>query len=282
MYIVLDLGGTKTRIATCPDINSPTCTEIARLETKPDYAQHMEQLVGTIKKASAEPIQGIGFAIGAQLTRDGRAIDMSYTMPDFVHKPIVDDLAQPIGCTVRASNDNVCAVLSETGYGSLGRFERAAYLTISTGTGAGVRLSQGDKGIVFLSQIGHHMIDPDGDLCRCGQIGCVQTITGGRQIESRFGHRAEDLDDQTAWETIARAVAIAIVNLVRITRVDAVCIGGGIGMNSAYLRQHVPELVKQFGQALSVEILYPVLGADAPLVGAAMLLRDDLSVDILH
>ena len=52
---------------------------------------------------------------------------------------------------------------------------------------------------------------------------------------------------RTLRARISAALAIAIVNLVRMLRLDAICLGGGIGLNSSYLREHLPAAVKERG-----------------------------------
>lgn len=280
MQIVVDLGGTKTRVATFDTLDSPKFSLLDHFPTGSSYADYLSRLVNIIQ---AQPgVQGIGFAIGAQLTRDGQQIDVSYTMPDFVGKPIVRQVGELTGLPVKAANDNICGVLAETRFGSLSGFERAAYMTVSTGTGAGIRLGDGTNFIAFLAQVGHHTIDPHGERCTCGQVGCVQTITGGQQFIRRYGKPASEIDDETVWKRVCDALATAIVNLTRITRIDTVCVGGGIGYNSPYLRAHLASAVRAASPGLSIQVVRPLFGEDAPIVGAALLLRDDLDTTILH
>jgi glucokinase len=282
MYLVVDLGGTKTRIVAFAGLDQTEFVVLGHFPTCQSYEQQIEQINQTVHGAGLNRIDGAGLALGAQLTRDGVSVDASYTMPEYVGRPIVTDLAAVWDCPVRAANDNICAVIAETRLGSLRGIERGASLTISTGTGAGIRLQSGSTALAFLAQVGHHSIDPHGERCTCGQVGCVQTITGGQQILRRYGVPASELNDPVAWQTITDALAQAIVNLVRITRIDALCLSGGIGYNSSYLRDHLPETVRRLGPGIRVDIRYPALGEDAPTLGAALLLRDDLDTVILH
>jgi glucokinase len=266
MRVGVDMGGTKTRIAVFGSQNATHFREIAQFPTAPTYADQVTEIVAAVR--SVEGVQGVGLALGAQLTRDGQGIDVSYTMPDMVGKPLIADLVAALGMPVRATNDNVCANLAETFHGVLTPYERAAYLTVSTGTGAGVRLGRPESGaFLYLSQVGHHMIDPHGARCTCGQIGCVQAITGGQSILKRYGAPAAALDDDAAWQEITDAIATAIVNLARVTRVDAVGVGGGIGFNARSLRAHLVERVREKSPGLPLAVHFVALGEDAPLVG---------------
>lgn len=280
MYLVIDLGGTKTRIAAFESLASPAFTVVDHFATAADYEAHLTRLINLIRGQPG--VQGVGVAVGAQLTADGDSIDVSYTMPAFVGKPIIRQLAAQTGLPVRAANDNICGVLAETRLGSLQGVARAAYLTVSTGTGAGIRLGDGAQFIAFLGQVGHHSIDPHGERCTCGQIGCVQTITGGQSFVRRYGKAAAEIDDEAVWAQVTAALATAIINLARITRVEAVAVGGGIGFNNPYLRAHLADAVHAASPGLSVRLVRPRFGEDAPVVGAALLLRADQDTRVLH
>lgn len=184
---------------------------------------------------------------------------------------------------VFAVNGNHCANLAEALHGVLSTFERAAYLTVSTGTGAGVCLGHlSDRAFLYLAQIGYHIVYPNGERCGCGQTGCVQTITGGQSIMQHHGVSAVNLQDNHAWEHITETLALAIINLVRITKVDAVCIGGGIGYNAPYIRHHLEQQVRAKAPDLSISLLFPSLGEDAPIIGTMALLHLKQGPTIFH
>ena len=220
-------------------------------------------------------------AIGAQLTPDGLAIEESWTMQAYVGHSIVSDVASATGVAVRAANDNVCGVLAETTLGVLQPWQRSAYLTVSTGTGAGIRLGKGNGSIAWLAQVGHHVVHMDGEPCVCGQRGCVQTITGGQQFQRRYGRPAAEIQDEAVWQEVTETLAVAIVNLSRITRVDAVCVSGGIGYNNAHIRARLAARVRALGPATGVRVCFPAFGEQAPVIGAALLLAEP-DVTILH
>lgn len=282
MYVAVDMGGTNTRVAVFESPLSIEFTAAARFPTEPCYEQQVRRIVDVVQ--SIPDARGIGFAIGAQMTPDGLAVDVSYTtMADFAGKPIVQAVSEQTGLPIQAANDNVCANLAETTHGVLAPYERAAYLTVSTGTGAGVRMGRLDVGaFLYLAQVGHHMIFPGGERCVCGQIGCVQTITGGQSIAHHYGVSAAQLDDEAAWHQLTETIAIAIVNLARIARVEAVCVGGGIGCNATYFHDHLADSVQDKSPQMPIAVRFPALGEEAPLIGAVALLRQDLRKTIFH
>jgi glucokinase len=286
MIVAIDLGGTNTRIALFQDEAAPAYTLLARFKTYPDYPEqlaHIEsELAGALSSVDRSSVAGVGLAIGVQLTPDGRTIDASFTMPGYVAKPIVPDLVARLELPVVAANDLICGAIAEYRYGSLGDWDLVAYLTVSTGTGAGIYLRSRDTSMAYLAQIGHHILDPAGRRCSCGQAGCLQTISGAQEIKKRSGRRPSLIDDDLFWDDVADHLAIGIINLARITRVQAICVGGGIGLNNRYLRQNLARKVQERSPNLNVTLTTPTLGADAPIVGANLLGQHRTGTVILH
>lgn len=270
MYAVIDLGGTNTSISlfTSPDSLRPE--RIAAFPTHREYALQLERVLDALA-AWAPRLSGIGMAIGVQLTADGLSVGETWTMPDYSHRPVVTDIASATGVPVSAANDNVCGVIAETLHGSLRAWRRAAYLTVSTGTGAGILLRDGAHAFAWLAQVGHHIVNLQGEDCVCGQRGCVQTVTGGQQFVRRYGLPASEIRDEAVWREVTETLAVAIVNLARITRVEAVCVSGGIGYNNPWLRANLADRVQARGPATGVRVLFPDFGEEAPVIGAALL-----------
>ena len=282
MNIAVDLGGTNTRVALFRDTAVADYELLARFNTFSDYRDQLNSIVAAVANSGLTEITAVGLAIGVQLTPDGRCVDASYTMPDFVGKPIVTDLSTRLQCPVIAANDNICGVLAESQFGYLGQWYRVAYVTVSTGTGAGVYLRWGETAVAYLAQVGHHIVDPLGKRCRCGQIGCLQTISGALEIAIRAGRAAAEIDDDLFWDDVANNLAVGIVNLCRISRLDAICVGGGIGFNNRYLRENLAAKVQKCSPNLPVSFVVPQLGEDAPLIGANLLVQAETKLTIFH
>ena len=282
MIVAIDLGGTNTRIASFGEESISEYTLLARFNTHAAYSEQLAHIERALESVERAGVTGIGLAIGVQLTPDGRSVDASFTMPDYVGKAIVPDLAARLELPIMAANDLICGAIAEKHYGSLTDWDLVAYLTVSTGTGAGIYLRSGDTSMAYLAQIGHHVLDPAGRQCLCGQVGCLQTISGAQEIEKRAGRPAAEIDDDGFWDDVADHLATGIVNLVRITRVQAICVGGGIGLNNRYLRQNLAHKVREASPSLKITLTAPALGADAPIVGAKLLGQGRTGTVILH
>ena len=174
------------------------------------------------------------------------------------------------------------AVLAEHRFGALANGERVAYLTVSTGMGAGVYLQSGDTAVAYLAQVDHHIVDPIGQQCNCGQVGCLQTISGAQEIEKRYGRNPAEIENVLFWQDVANNLAVGMVNLSRISRVQAICVGGGIGFNNDYLRENLAQTVTKFSPDLPLNVLPSLLGEDGPIIGAKLLVEQNKKATIFH
>ncbi|HEH9419369.1 MAG: N-acetylmannosamine kinase [Plesiomonas sp.] len=164
-------------------------------------------------------------------------------------------------------------------------FADMAFITVSTGVGAGLVLNHqlltGARGIAGHS--GHMLSDPNGPLCGCGRRGCVEAIASGRAIAAAgqvlFGDKCSGMQvyqhylqgDAQATAIIQRsadAVAELIANLTITLDLDAVVIGGGVGLAENYIGLVEQELMKM--PALYRPKLLPArCHTDAGLLGVA-------------
>lgn len=292
--LCLDIGGTTTRIAVCAlpvasdvplDVtiqsSSPDLTLIASFPTEQAYDAQLTRIgdAMTVLRASRADQEGdaptvfagVGAAIGGRVTRDGAAVDAAPNLPDYVGRPLADDLAARCGCPARLAHDTVCGLLGERTFGALIPYERCAYLTVSTGTGAAVALGKAGRGLTLSIEIGHQRLDGNDLPCLCGQIGCLETFTGGRQIALRYGRSIEAITDADFWATFTEKLALGLVNLAQLTRIEAVAVGGAIALNRPSLLAELQLVVDATLRNATLRLLPVALGERAPLIGAALL-----------
>ena len=266
----IDIGGTSTRIGLFPTLNAPDCTMIARFPTNPNYEGQQQQIRDSL--TNIERCEGIGVSIGGRMAKDGRSVVVAPNMPDYIGKPFAQDMEKQFGCPVRLGHDTVCGLLAEKRFGSLQQVERCAYLTVSTGTGAAIHLEKGGIGLTSSIEIGHQILDGNTRQCLCGQVGCLETYTGGRQLELRYGRPISEITDSAFWETFCDKIALGLLNLAQLTRIDVVAVSGAIALNNAFVIPNVQTRINEMLCGSMLELRRAQLGEMAPLVGAAMLL----------
>ncbi len=273
MYLAIDNGGSTTRIGRVSNLRLPQFELIQQFSTSQDYAVQIKALLSAVVASSAERLEGIGISLGGHIASDGLSVRDAANLRDYEGKPLVRQLQEAAGRPVRLAHDTVCGLLAEKAFGALAAFERCAYLTVSTGTGAAIQLRKDGQALTVSMEMGHQLLAGNARPCLCGQIGCLETITGGRQIALRFGREADQIDDLAFWRECTEALALGIVNLARLTRVEAIAISGGIALHVPYLREHLSEQVAALCVRDEPQLFWSKLGENAPLLGAALLLE---------
>jgi len=280
-YIAVDIGGTNTRLGLFESLDSIDFVVLAKFPTVQNYEEQLHQIVAAIQNSGRKDLAGIGVSVAARIARDGRTVILAPNLPGYIGKPFANDLFERYACPVRLAHDTVCGLLAEKKFGMLRNVERCAYLTVSTGTGAAVQLGKASMSLTSSIEIGHQVLDGNTLRCLCGQVGCLETFTGGRQVELRYGRPIAHITDMAFWETFSDKLALGLVNLAQLTRIDAVAISGAIALNNAFL---VPMLQQKVNAILKwgmLELRLAALGENAPIVGAAVLLEVPEST-VLH
>jgi len=285
--IAVDIGGTTTRFGfVLPEgvLAAPwTLIASTQFSTEQGYAAQMTRLGGVVEGLARSTrrrngdILGVGVSLGGRIAADGASVAVAPNLRDYEGRPFVHDLMERCGgLPVRLAHDAACGLLAEWRLGALVGARRGAYLTLSTGTGCAIHLeSPAGVGVNSSIELGHQLLDGNQRVCLCGQVGCLETYTGGRQLALRYGQPIETLPPET-WAELAAALveklSVGLVNLAQLTRVERVAVGGAIA-------QHHPELLPALQAGVrvrlhgaSLDVVAAHRPANAPLVGAALLL----------
>ncbi|HYT43333.1 MAG TPA: ROK family protein [Methylomirabilota bacterium] len=280
-YIGVDIGGTNTRIGLFGSLDAPDFMLIAKFPTYQSYEEQLHHVIAAIRASYRDQLASVGVSVAARIAKDGRSVIVAPNLLDYVNKPFAEDLFERLKSPVRLAHDTVCGLLAEKKFGILHQIDRSAYLTVSTGTGAAIQLGKASVTLISSIEIGHQILDGNSLKCLCGQVGCLETFTGGRQIELRYGCPIAQITDKAFWETFSDRLSIGLVNLAQLTRIDVVALSGAIVLNSQFLLPMLQEKVNTILKGSTLELKKAVLGENAPMVGAVVLLG--MSEDhILH
>src|SRR6266566_3201386 len=272
-YIGVDIGGTNTRIGLFGSLDTPDFVHMEKFPTFQSYEEQLHHIIVAVRACNRNHLAGIGVSVAARIAKDGRSVIVAPNLPDYINKPFADDLFTRLKSPTRLAHDTVCGLLAEKKFGILQQIDRCAYLTVSTGTGAAIQLGKASTSLTSSIEIGHQIFDGNSLKCLCGQVGCLETFTGGRQITSRYGRSITQITDSAFWETFTDKLAIGLVNLAQLTRVDAVAISGAIVLNNSFLMPMLQQKVDTILKGAILELKQAALGEDAPIVGAAVLLE---------
>jgi predicted NBD/HSP70 family sugar kinase len=192
LVVGLDIGGTKT-LAVAVDKAGHIQAEV-RLPTDASGGEGLQATstaaLRQVAAAANSPVENI-VAVGVGVPG---IVDLAAgTVRHAVNLGVGDDpvdlagpLREVIGGPVLIANDvNVAAL------GAAEAFETAAdvaYLGLGTGVAVGFflhgEMHVGARGIA--GEIGHLPLVPDGELCECGQRGCLETVASGSAIARRW------------------------------------------------------------------------------------------------
>jgi glucokinase len=270
--IGIDIGGTNTRVGLFPSLDTPEFALLANFSTQQDYEQQLQIISKVFQDKGIRRAAGIGVSIAARMAKDGQTVIFAPNLPGYIGKPFASQLSELCACPVRLAHDTVCGLLAETRFGALQTVERCAYLTVSTGTGAAIELGKAGTHLISSIEIGHQILDGNQRECLCGMTGCLETYTGGRQLEMRYGRSVEQMTDSAFWEIFAEKLSIGLVNLAQLTRIDVVAVSGAIALNRTSLLPALQARIDTLLKPSSLELHFATLGETAPLVGAATLL----------
>ncbi len=274
MHIGIDIGGSNTRIGIFPSRDAPDFSLLAKFPTQQEYQQQLQHIYAALQLLRGTDIAGVGVSVAGRITRDGRSVDVAPNLPGYVGKPFAQDMSRHFGCPVRLAHDTVCGLLAEKQCGSLRPIDRCAYLTVSTGTGAAFQLRKDGTStpLTVSIEVGHQLLDGNLRKCLCGQTGCLETYTGGRQLELRYGCPADQISGEAFWEQFSEKLALGLINLAMLTRVEAVAVSGAIALNQPALLERVQQQINARIRGATLTLYTASLRENAPLVGAAILL----------
>lgn len=134
-------------------------------------------------------VAAIGVSVPGPLDPSASRVIAPPNLPGWDDVPVRDLLADALHNTsVYLENDANAAALAEWRFGAGRGRQCLVYLTMSTGVGAGLildgRLRRGRSGNA--GEVGHTVIEWDGELCGCGMRGCLEAYIGGANWARRL------------------------------------------------------------------------------------------------
>jgi glucokinase len=264
----IDLGGTKIEAVVVDSGN--TVLGSARRPTPvkggpPDVAEKMaEALTEAARAAGFKPseLQGVGVGSPGIVDSDG-AVSSARNLPGWEGRfELGPTLSKALGTPVFVGNDVQVATDAEFKLGAGKPYK--SLLGVFWGTGVGGGLILGGKpwtGRGGAGEIGHMVVEIDGARCPCGRRGCLEAYAGRAAMEARARRRVEkgrktdlftlmkehgrprltssiwwhalERGDKLATQIIdeaVRALGAGIASAVNLLDVEAVVIGGGLGV----------------------------------------------------
>lgn len=297
VVLVGDLGQTGCHLAVCDLSASPLAEHTSPLL----IAQGPDVILEWVEDRFSELLQEIGrdwsevLGIGIGLPgpvdfETGRPINPP-AMPGWDAADVPSMFADKTNCPVLVDNDARIMALGE--HRAARRADRhMIFVKIGSGIGAGVivegEILRGERGAA--GDIGHFVVEPDsGEICRCGNIGCLDAVAGGWAISRRMGDLAPTPPDvvRLALEgdpeatghvrRSGRLVGAAVANAVNLLNPTSVVIGGKLAEADEQVFAAVREVVYSQSTPIAsryLDIAMTELGHMAGIIGAAHMVID--------
>jgi predicted NBD/HSP70 family sugar kinase len=265
-------------------------------ETAQDVAKLAGPLLDSLPATSV--LSGVGVAIVGITRRSDGFVHLAPNL-GWRDVPLAGMLAGELdlGTPIFAANEADLGALAEHRRGVRPGIGDLIYVSGEVGIGAGVIVDGkpllGSAG--YAGEAGHTLINPDGQVCRCGAVGCWETEAGEAALMRHMG-----VDDGTGLDEVARRAAagdqgtlravaeigrwlgFGIGNLINLFNPDLVVLGGLYQRLFGFLESSVVEGVRLRtldAPAEMATIAPSGLGPDAPLIGAAELVLSRVIAD---
>ncbi len=310
MIVSVDIGGTHLRVALLDGDFKILYRNRMPTGRRSKPESSCQQIVGMIhagmENIGNRNIRGIGISSPSVDRRTGKLVNPP-NLPEWNGYSISEFLGKRLGVATAILNDASLAALGEHRFGAGLGYQNMLYYTLSTGIGGGLifdgMLYEGESG--FAGELGHVTVNPGGDLCGCGNRGCLELYASGPSIvdkvleEIRSGSKtslsnkefintedvfnAASIGDELCVEVVARAgnyLGMGILNAMHAFEPQVIVIGGGVSAKFSQLRPYVEDKISRYAMAHfrgTIDIKTSILGDDASLIGAACYADESIS-----
>jgi glucokinase len=265
----VDLGGTKIQAVVVDGSGRVQGAARRPTPTAGGPKDVLREIAGAVRDAAGEAgvdpatVTGVGVGSPGDVDDAKGTVTSARNLPNWmgsvdVRKLLGDDLGVP----VRLGNDVDVATVAEFELGAAQEYDSVLGVFWGTGVGGGVILDgKLWHGRASAGEIGHMVVKIDGARCPCGRRGCMEAYAGRGAMEARArkaeqdgAHtelfkimkkrgrdrltsgvfsRALEQGDQLATSLIDRAIealGAGVASAVNLLDVEAVIIGGGLGV----------------------------------------------------
>jgi predicted NBD/HSP70 family sugar kinase len=199
------------------------------------------------------------------------------------------------GVPVHIGNDAELGALSEHTRGVGRHLNHLIYLSCDVGVGGGVIVAgapmMGASG--YAGEVGHQPFNPQGQTCRCGNVGCWETEIGSHAVAAAVGcpvsemHRLQEYLQPGSvppdrLRALGRSLGLGLGGLVNVFNPEMIILGGVLRWVYPLVSDDVLAGVHQWAldaPAAQAQIVLPSLGGDSVIIGAAELAFTDLLQD---
>jgi len=156
----------------------------------------VHQLIDDLVGSNGDGLVGIGIGTPGIIDSEAGTVRWAVSL-DWQDLPLGSLIRERHDLPVYVANDSQAAALAEYIFGTDRRATNMAVIRVGRGIGAGLILNgelfHGDG--FGAGEIGHVTVDPEGEPCRCGRRGCLETVASTRAMLERAEGAASENPD---------------------------------------------------------------------------------------
>jgi predicted NBD/HSP70 family sugar kinase len=227
-------------------------------------------LVDGLMAAAESPLLGIGVGAPGLVDAANGVMHQSVNL-DWRDVPLRRLLQERYHLPAYMANDCQVAALAEYTFGNTSSTRNLVVINVGWGVGAGIvlngQLLYGNP--LGAGEIGHVTVVENGECCRCGNYGCLETVASSRAIVRRTRALARNSPPSTLHPCAAHPERITF---------DTVCQMFEAGDEVAR------QVVREVGQSLGVAAanLVGVLGGCRILIAGRVTCFGQFLLDVIH
>src|SRR3954468_8565538 len=240
-----------------------------------------------------ERVLGVGMGVPGPITSADGTVGSTSILPGWVGVDAASAMRERLGMTVRVENDANLGALAELVWGAGRGAQNFIFVSVRSGIGGALvidgRLYRGSGGTA--GELGHTLFRENGELCSCGNRGCLETVAGTTAVAGAFNAVRGDGEigveeliaraqggDSVAQRVIAdagRSIGVAVGNMCNVFNPERVIIGGDLSAAGDVLLAPITESISRYAipsAAAEVEVVAGQLGRRAEVMGALALI----------
>jgi predicted NBD/HSP70 family sugar kinase len=251
-------------------------------------------------EAERSELLGVGLGLPGPIREPDAEVGDSSILPGWVGVRVTELVSDALRVPVMVDNDANLGALAEWMWGAGRDCQDMVFLKVATGIGAGLIISgqpyRGTGGTA--GEIGHTLIDPHGQLCRCGNRGCLETVAGSHALLQAFiGTREHPptLENVITWALsgdagcrrligdAGRAIGSAMATFCNLLNPARIVVGGELAAAGVHLVRPLQEMLERSAissAARDVEVVVGELGDRAVALGAVGLVLRSTALDL--
>lgn len=302
-FIGIDLGGTNLKIALVDSNFRIRSKKILNTQRFTKKGQLINAAVSAISELllscglRKENIIGVGVGLPGPIDTSAGLVHYFPNIPGWKEVKLEAILRKKLGLPVFLDNDANLMCLAEHKVGSAKGTKNAVCITLGTGVGGGL-IIEGKlfRGSTFAAgEVGHIPINVNGPACGCGGKACLERYVGNRIIlnEARKEFGADMTLEKLSllakkknkkaihiWKAMGENLGVMLTGVINVINPDVIVVGGGISAAGSILFNSIRGTVDEramYIQARHVKIVRAKLGNDAGMIGAALLVKEELN-----